>query len=264
MSRWLAERLRIGLAPERVDVARLGRWRARATAQTVAAACSPALGQSPWQAALDALPGLLDEIGARRGAVAVVLSNHFVRYLALPWQDELSNDAEVQAWARLRFEHTYGAAASEWLVQTCEAGYGQPLVACAVDRELVEQLGQLLDRQGLRLASLQPLLMAAFNDHRRHLHGRRSFAIVERGRLCLSQLDAGQWRAISSRRIGNEVAPVIAQEEATWDVDAQARQLDVLLVGDAAPWPDQRAPDPHLLGAHELQGRTTLALCGTG
>jgi hypothetical protein len=262
VSRWSAERLRIGLAPDRVDLVRLGSWLGRGPARQLGADCAPALGQPPWQAALDALAAPLAELGVRGEAVLVVLSNHLVRYLVLPWQAELNGAAEVEQWARLHFERTYGVAAADWLIRSCDGGYGRPQVACAVDRQLVEQLGARLAGLGLRLASLQPLLMAAYNEARRQFQGRTAFAIVEAGRVCMSLLDADGWREIASRRTGTNAAETIAQELATLDTEVEAPQLEVLLVGERAPWPAHNAPPARLLGQREAQGRRTLAMCG--
>ena len=268
MSRWSAERLRIGLAPDRVEVVRLGARLSRAAprAQTVpcAGTSTGTDGQPPWQAALDALPAALAGLATRGDAVAVVLSNHFVRYQLLPWQEELSAPAEVEAWARLRLEQTYGAAAAQWTIRTCDDGYGRPQLACAVDGALIDQLGQCLAGLGLRLASLQPLLMAAYNDERRQLKGQTAFAIVEAGRLCLGLLGPGGWREIASRRAGADAAATLEQELATLDAQAEPAQLGVLLVGDDAPWPQAGVPGARLLGAHGAQGRRTLAMCGAG
>lgn len=264
MSRWSAERLRIGLAPDRVEVARLGARFGRAPPRAQTVPCTSTDGQAPWQAALDALPAALAGLGTRGDAVAVVLSNHFVRYLLLPWQEDLSAPAEVEAWARMHFEQTYGAAAAQWTIRTCDGGYGQPQLACAVDTALVDQIGPCLAGQGMRLASLQPLLMAAYNDERRQLKGQTAFAIVEAGRLCLGLMGPLGWREIASRRAGADAAATLEQELATLDAQVEPAQLGVLLVGEGAPWPDQGVPGARLLGARGAQGRRTLALCGAG
>ncbi len=269
MSRWSAERLRIGLAPDRVEVARLGARLSRAPARVQTVPCASTDGQPPWQGALDALPSALAGLGKRGDAVAVVLSNHFVRYQLLPWQDELTAPVEVEAWARLRLEQTYGAAAAQWTIRSCDDGYGRPQLACAGDGALVDQLGQCLAGLGLRLASLQPLLMAAYNDERRQLKGQQlngqtAFAIVEVGRLCLGLMGPGGWREIASRRAGADAAATLEQELATLDAQAEPAQLGVLLVGEGAPWPAQGVPGARLLGARGAQVRRTLAMCGAG
>lgn len=264
MSRWWGERLRIGLAPDRVDLAfmRLGPRRTVSRAQSLR--CAPKAGEPPWQAALDALGEALPEFGVRQGSAAVVLSNHWVRYAVLPWQAELTGAAEVDQLARLHFEQTYGSVASGWTVRTSDTGYGAPHVACAVDTALVDALGATLTRHGLGLGSLQPLLIAAFNDQRRQLGGQGAFAVVEPGRVCVGLLQQQRWLDITSRRTDADAAEVIEQELATLDTDLDATPLDVLLVGDGAAWTDPARRPARLLGAADGVGRPTLALCGIG
>ena len=49
-------------------------------------------------------------------------------------------------------------------------------------------------------------------------------------------------------------AEAIEQEQASWEAETEARQLDVLLLADAAPWPTQDAPAASLLRATNLRG----------
>lgn len=178
MSRWWPERLVVGLAPDRVDLLRLGRWPGRRVVYQTSLACTPAPGEAPWVAALRTLDAALQSAtqpgpSASDGAVpsamsveasvTVVLSNHFMRYLVLPWQPALTRSSELAALARLRFEQIHGAVVADWTVQLGDAGYGTPLLACAVDTGLVSGVQSLMQQRGLRLTSMQGLLMAAFN-----------------------------------------------------------------------------------------------------
>ena len=75
------DEIRIGLSPQRVELARVGRGlRARKVVEEVLRDCQPVAGQAPWSAALDTLEALLAELPARSASVSVTLSNHFVRY----------------------------------------------------------------------------------------------------------------------------------------------------------------------------------------
>jgi hypothetical protein len=265
VSRWSAERLRIGLAPERVDVARLAPRFGRGAAIEHSVACAPRAGQPPWQAALDALDALLTELGSPKAAVAVVLSNHWARYAVLPWQPELLRPAEIEQLARLRFEQTLGPAAAGWTIRTRDGGYGAAHVACAVDSALIDELRTRLAAHGLRLASVQPLLMAAYNEERRGFNGASAFAIVERGRVCVSLLNRGRWVEITSRRAGDDPAETIEQEMATWDAATVPAQLDVLLVGDDVSWRPRGDRPARLLGAADASGlHRSLAMVGAG
>ncbi len=256
MSRWWPERLLIGLAPDRVDLLRLGRWPHRSVVDRTSLSCTPVAGQAPWAAALQTLDSALQsttQTGASANAgvmpaamsagasVTVILSNHFMRYLVLPWQPALTRSNELATLARLRFEQVHGAAVADWTVQLADAGYGAPLLACAVDTGLIAGLKSLMEQHGLRLRSMQGLLMAAFNQHRQVLaqaaaaasaEQPAALALIEPGRLCVALLAGGQWLSVSTRRIGADAGPVIEQELAALQADPAC--LDVLLVAGAS------------------------------
>ncbi|WP_088279572.1 hypothetical protein [Ideonella sp. A 288] len=264
MSRWWGERLRIGLAPDRVDLAWLRLGPRRAVDRARSLRCAPKAGEPAWQAAIEALGEALPEFGVKQGAAAVVLSNHWVRYAVLPWQAELTGAAEVDQRARLHFEQTYGSAAIGWTVRTRDTGFGAPHLACAVDTALIDALGATLAGHGLGLGSLQPLLIAAFNDQRKQLSGQGAFAVVEAGRVCLGLMQQQRWHDITSRRTDADAAEVIEQELSTLDADLAPTPLDVLLVGEDVAWTDPARRPARLLGAADGVGRPTLALCGIG
>ena len=261
MSRWSAERLRIGLAPEQVDLARLRFGLSRSAARQSSVSCTPKPGEAPWQAALAALDGALAELGSRGGSAAVVLSNHWVRYAVLPWQPSVTSAGEVEQLARLHFERNFGAAAASWTIRTCDRGYGAAHLACAVDTALIAALQACLATHGMRLGTLQPLLMAAYNDARREFSGNTAFAIVEAGRVCLGLLQQDRWLAIASRRAGADLGEAIEQELATLDTDAVPPRLDVLLIGADTPWSAPAARAARVLGGPQARGRS-LAMCG--
>ncbi len=261
MSRWWPERLRIGLAPQRVDLARLRWLRGVKAARETSVSCAPQEGEPPWLAPLQALEVLLAESGAHGGAVSVVLSNHFVRYLVLPWQPKVLRAPEVEQLARLRFAHRFGAAAQDWTIRCSDAGYGAAHLACAVDTALITDLHARLAAHGLRLVSLQPLLMAAYNAVRRELATHSALAIVEEGRVCLGLRERSQWLDVTSRRAGVDLAGAIEQELATRECDASPA-LDVLLVGAGATWPAQGVPRARLLAKSRTGVARSLAMCG--
>ncbi len=267
MSRWWPERLRIGLAPGRVDVARLG-WGPRPKVlRQLGVDCAAMADAAPWQAALDALEPLLAQLGARGASVTVVLSNHWVRYLVLPWQSELTSAAEVEQLARLRFAQVFGTAAQGWTVRSCDAGYGVALVACGVDTALLDALRERLAARGLRLASVQPLLMAALNEVRREIDaetvgGDTALAVIEPGRVCLSLLQEGRWLDISTRRADADAAEVIEQELATHATQEAPPRLCVVQVGACADSLLQGARPLRVLGRARAREPRTLALVG--
>lgn len=262
MSRSWVERLRIGLAPERVELARLRLVGGAGPAKQVGIACQRRPEQAPWEAALEALDTALPEFSAGGESVTVVLSNHWMRYLVIPWQPAVTGSRELEELARLRFERTFGESATGWVIRCSEGGYGEANVACAVDASLFAALRERLSAHKLKLTSVQPLLMAAYNDRRRDLAASSAFAIVEPGRLCLSLMRDGSWSEIVSRRADNDPAEAIEQEIATLAAEAAPARIDVLLVGEGAVWSADSARPARFLGQSETAA-CSLALCGT-
>ena len=263
MSRLWAERLRIGLSPGRVDLARFS-WGGRRLLKESSVECERASDKPAWAPALQALDPALAGFASRRDSTAVVLSNTFVRYLVIPWQPDVSGARELAELAALRFRRTFGEHAADWTIR-CNAGaYGEAIVACAVETALVTALRERLRAHKLRLTSLQPLLMAAYNDHRKALAPTNAFATIERGRVCLGVMHEGRWSHIVSRRAAADAAGAIGQELAALAPDAA--QLDVLLVGEGAEWTDEALRDdaslPSRVLARSGPASRSLALCG--
>lgn len=158
-------------------------------------------GGDPWQSSVDQLSEALLEAGVRGGALHVVLSDHFVRYLLVPWSEKLVADSERLALARLMLGEVYGGVAEGWEVCLDDQPAGQPSFACAVDRTLLQALRELCKQRDLRLASLVPSLVARVNRHRKALRERAfCLASVEPGRLTLAFRAAAGWTAVRSRR----------------------------------------------------------------
>lgn len=248
MSRWWRERVRVGLAPTRVELLRHGMLPRRKPHDERVLGCAPRPGQPPWAAAVEALDGAIGEFGARGDSAVVVLSNHLVRYLVLPWQPDVTGAAETETLARVRFENTYGAAVAGWTIRVADGAWGEARVACAVDSGLIEALRGIMASRGLRLDSVQPLLMAAYNDLRSGFHGATALAIVEAGRVCLSVFDHDRWLGVAARRWDGDPAETVLQELATLDATAVPAAVDVVLVGEDVTWNDSGALPAHLVG----------------
>jgi hypothetical protein len=170
-----------------------------------------------WRPALEALGRI---IPAHKGDTAsVILADHFVRYVLLPWSDTLKTHEQWLALARHRFCAIHGPLANEWEIKFAETAPSGPRVACAVDRELVEELGTQFFSNGVRLASVQPYLVAAFNRVRHMTGGSCWMVIEEPGRLTLALFLRGVWVAIRSRRADEHwrrVLPEIIERESAF------------------------------------------------
>jgi len=205
------ERVRVALCPDRVVAARLSRSRNRGA---LARAILPVTGAGhdpSWQPAVAALSEGLSKVGASEADVTAILSNHFVRYLALPWSEGLRTEEDWRAFAEHRFLKAHGPEASEWSLRLSSSDGRGPRVASAIDRRLVEAISLTLHQGGNRLASLQPYLMTSFNRLRGRLAPGSAWVIThEPGRLAMGFVVDGQWQAVRQRRVEIDWAPGLA------------------------------------------------------
>jgi hypothetical protein len=137
-----------------------------------------------------------------RGRLTLLLSNHYVRYLILPWNDAISGRTELGAMASHAFAAHFGAPAAGWAIQTSPESAGRPRLAAAADIELLSALQAAVASSRLHLASIVPYLVTAFNRLAPSLRRRDFlFLLAEPGRACLLAAAGGQLRAAQSRAV---------------------------------------------------------------
>ena len=200
MLRSSRNRLRIALCPDRVAIVQLaGGPQPRLLSKQVQT-CDAA--DAGWEPSIEVLESVLAEGNWGKGDATVVLSNHFMRYLIQPWSDVALSDAEQMALVAHRFAEVYGTeAAANWEFRLSQGALGAAAVASAVPRELPARLRALFKSSPLRLRSVQPYLMTAFNACRNELDGEAAgFVLAERGVFCAGLLRDGQWSGIRLRR----------------------------------------------------------------
>ena len=226
MSPLWRDQLRIVLHPDKVVIVRMEKgWRPRVVEKTMLA-CTPPDAGAAWQGAVDALIQALAQTMKKDpprmgivGTAVVVLSNHFVRYTLAPWSDQLAGaEEEQQMLARIRFEQTYGNVAKTWDIRMSDDDYGAPRLASAVDPDLLEALRTAFAATSLRLVSIQPWLMAAYNQWREQMREPDCLLLLsEPGRLCVGQIKNRQWSQVRIAPIGDnllEELPAFLEREA--------------------------------------------------
>lgn len=171
-----------------------------------------------WRGAVAALPEMLK---AHKGVEAsVVLADQFARYALLPHNEAVKTPAQWLALARHRFSALHGTVAGEWDVKVTQTAPLGSRLACAVDRELIEQLLTTFVRSSVKLISVQPFLVAAFNRIRQTVGNGSCWIVVEEpGRLTLALLQRGAWVAIRNRRSDERwrmVLPEILERESAF------------------------------------------------
>lgn len=220
MLRWWGSETRIVMCADRL--VRLGierRGQARVLEKTLVP-IEPAGTGPVWLAALEALKDCFKATTFPRSPVVLVLSNRFVRYVAIPWNDSIVARDERLAFARHCFKERYGDVASNWTVQLGKGGYGESNVACAIDAGLINGVQEAATKANVRLESVQPYLMSVYNQFRYGLgeNDGACLATVESDTLCLAWFRKQQWQGIKTRRISQD-----------W-----ARELDAMLIEEAA------------------------------
>jgi hypothetical protein len=161
-----------------------------------------------------------------------VLSNHFVRYLLVPWSDAVRGEEEEQAYLRHHFKKIHGDRANDWVLRSSEARRGAPRLASAIDAALLEALKASFPKGGkARLVSVQPALMAAFNHHRGAIPASGAWlALAEPDRACVALHAGGEWRAVQN----GKGAWLALLERERYRIDGDVPEL-VLLAGARPP-----------------------------
>jgi len=281
VSPWLSKELRVVLCPDQLMLMPVQRTLTlrgvRRSIQEPQVVClEGASAAQPWRAALLALETALPAAVAKgRTTATVVLSNQLLRYALVPWQAGLADAQEDLSYTRHCFTKVYGKAALQWEVRLSHQAPGKPRLASAVDAELLEGLRSMFARLGIALRSVQPHLMAAFNDARSQLRRRSAWlALLEPGHLCLALLRDGHWSRVRSLRIDSawrQELPRILEREA-FLVDDAAVPHDVfvgcpeageLVLPEVDGWQFHALePAPAVSSASPEPGHVAMAMAG--
>lgn len=206
------------LAPNRVTLVRRRRgWSGRFDLKL----------DAPWQgepaAAADALASLLQHPDIGRGELLLLLSNHFVRYLLIPWRSEMSTPEEFATYAGICCNQTYGEDASRHLHVAPDQA-GRPRLAAVMDGALLSALTKAASTSRLRLVSIQPYLTAAFNRLRTSLpRDNFFFVLAEPARHCVLSASHGHWHSVRAGAGAGEDRPELLSDL----IERESRLLDL-------------------------------------
>ena len=202
MLRLSSDRILIALAPDSLALLRVSGGVRPRVSEKRTIACDPALGAAPWQGAVAALGELASETRDANAAVTVVLSNHFARFILVPWSEGLGNAEEETAFVRYCFAKVHGERSKDWDLRLSPAPTGSARIASAIDTSLVQAVRAAFPASArAKLVSVQPYLMAAYNRWRKDIKGERAwFLLVEPRRACLARLESGRWSAVRNTR----------------------------------------------------------------
>lgn len=230
MSRLWNDRIEIALAPQRIALVRRRRFTDKLI-ESRTLPCLPGEPATPWQGALEVLRRAVAEPLWQQAGAQVVLSNHFIRYAVVARPPAVRAAAEQVALVKHRFNATFGAIAQNWVIRTSQNGR-ESVLAAAVDQALIDGLRETLRVGGVRITSMQPLLMAAFNRLRNHI-GQQAlwYVLLEPGKVCIAGVRDGIWLATDTQRCGGnviaELPRMIEQTALSHDVDLDSKKVIV-------------------------------------
>ena len=223
------DRVQVTLTPHEVALQRFPRGK-KVASERKTVACASVAGAAPWQGAIEGLRELLAHPNLRTADTDIVLSNHFVRYLLLPWNAALSGEREERAFAVARFQQVYGEAARTWSLRVSAGKPGTPSLAAGVEQGLLDAVEAQLRGSPLRLRALRPALMAACNARGRSVASNAWIALAEPGRLLLGLQRDGNWHSLRTRPLNGvsvSLAELIDQELLLLGVDAAGEKIYV-------------------------------------
>ncbi|OGT00745.1 MAG: hypothetical protein A3F73_06240 [Gallionellales bacterium RIFCSPLOWO2_12_FULL_59_22] len=223
MSLWSRNEHRIVLHRDRVVLVSIGREFTRNGVKRhvldkQVLPCNASGGEMPWDDALKTFEAARLNGEHRQSRATVILSNQFMRYAMIPWNEALSDEREELTFARHSFKEMYGSDADQWELRLNRSGEGMAQIACAVDARLPGALRGVFGRLGIGLHSIQPHLMTAYNSCRAILRDRSAWLVlVEHDNLCFALLQEGQWCWVRTIRAGaewREDLPFLLEREA--------------------------------------------------
>ena len=150
--------------------------------------------EADWQLLVQQLDAALIQLKTASNTLCtIVLSSDFVRYLVLPAQPFAMNNLEKMAYVQAAYRNIYGAVTDGWNIKCDNAAPHVNMLAVAVDAQLMAALGQLATQHQLKLDSVQPYLMTAFNALMPQLLGKNGYLVLlEQSKLLLIRLQNGE------------------------------------------------------------------------
>ena len=179
------DEIRIALSPDHLAVVRVSRrWRPKVVARRVVQWQAGA--SSEWQYGVEALQQVLQDPAWRRADACVGPSNHFVRYAPAPGVSTSRRTKRSVRGSPIISSSSMANRQCPSIIDGLTTGRTVRCVASAVESDLISRIRAAFESTSLRLRSVQPYLMAAFNRCRKHVMACR---LCRRRRTCLHRDD---------------------------------------------------------------------------
>lgn len=161
---------------------------------------------SIWQRAITQLDALMITMKVKpKSQLHITLASDFVRYLALPPQQIYMNVAEKLAYATAAYREIYGSAVDDWELSLQDTPARETAIVAAIDRKLLEALKQIALKHQVKLNSVKPYLMSAYNSLVKQIGASNGYlVIVEFKRLLLINLLQGKCVNVRTFHLGSD------------------------------------------------------------
>ena len=157
-----------------------------------------------WSVAVAALDTELAKGEWQNANLRVAISDQWARYRIVPWSAELRSEAERLNHARLIMTNTYGSLIDNWTLSASESFPGAARIVSALPTALIEELRSRFPAHQLRLISMQPQLIVAYNAWRHRLPVSGGwFVTIEEGSLAAIHWSDQGWDRVYSVRISD-------------------------------------------------------------
>lgn len=185
-------------------------------------AFAPQTGARNMAAALTALDAWIAQHGRGARRVDAVVSDSFVRYALLPWNDAPLSKAEDRILQQAKFEELYGDM-GEWQVLAERQHFGQARIACAMPAALVDGVAALCRAHGVKPGAIVPHFIACWNRWRRRIGAASGIlAVVERDNVVIASFARGGWSGLRSLFVvatAQAVADIVFREKLLLGLD---------------------------------------------
>lgn len=228
----------------------------------------------------------------------ISLASRWCQMQSLPWSDALLTPASAARFLQNQFVAAYGEAARDWIISSDDAPYGEPRMACAIERDLhdaLQALGQELNPgapsaasmgsgagkhaslagSGSRppvaaLQALEPVVAQAVRAMLARVGRREACAVIEPGRFSLFLLQKQRIVGVQTQACSGNWERELAASWMRWTLRqpelAQIRQVALLNLGvPATPAATLAAPfEAVLLPDFNLPANLASLSCDRG
>jgi hypothetical protein len=198
------DELAIYLAPRKIALARRPRG-IRPRVSVAAEVAVPDGSIADNAPALAKLAEVLNEPTWHDASVRIVIADPWARFAIVPAATSRLDAQGHQAHARYLLADTYGDGLADWIVALEDKAPGRMSVACAMPAGLKPALDDMLAPHRLKLVSMQPQLVVAYNAWRSRLPRDDAwFVTLEDGWLSAVHVAKGIWDRVHMARLSSD------------------------------------------------------------